>query len=210
MRIWLLALLALAGCASSQPPPTPEAPGSWQSFEVGLACTEDVPPLCNGTAPWLTFDRPGNQGQACVQAGECWHLSNGYLYITSVSPGFPLIQASTLDKDQGEVTLTVVSAKCKAQGCYFGPVVYNGERNYRALYIADGQVAMYGPTVLRVLQPATFPVTLGIAWNDGEVSYKVNGTVVWTETEGYSQDTTHFLNPPHLAIFAGETDGVLK
>lgn len=224
--------LILEACSTPAPPipaPTSTAtprPGAlaWSadftspSIGVGLECSEDVPPRCFGSdAPWLTFNRPGTQGQACVDPGPnaCYSTQAGTLKLTGYSPGWPLFTRETFD---GAISVEAVAyATCTGPGCYFGPVVYNGEMNYRAVYFAAAgdrvQAWLYAPVVAVPLSAVTYPqgtqLTLRVDYDGVDTwRYYVNGELTLTETPGsLGPDRTSFSNAPHLSVFMGEAFG---
>ena len=228
----LIPLLFLAGCAGGNPPPSPQpfpvpvttprtvvfnAVWSAPSIGVGVGCTEDVPPVCTaGEAPWLTFDRPGTQGQACVDPAPnaCYEADGRTLTLRTGPPGFPLFTRQTFD---GAISVEVaMSAKCLAQDCYAGPVFYNGEHNYRALYytkVADGlQVSVYTPvSYAGPISPEVYPAgsthTLRIDYAIDTWLYYVDGVLKLTETPGsLGPDSTVLTSPPHVALFIGDAE----
>ena len=219
------ALFLLTACATPSPAPQP-APRSnppaytadFANFSVGLACTQDVPPSCHGEAEWLTLDRPGSEGQACTlpSPNPCWETEGVSLLLHTGQPGYPLFTRQTFDKSQRLTLEADISAECLSQACYAGPVIYNGEMNYRALYWSwapNGvQIYIYSPTVTYpingVFPPGT-KLTLGITYDAGTWIYSINRVPVFTEPTGYSQDASELSDNPHLSVFIGDATASL-
>lgn len=230
-----LLLAGLAACGSNPPPqpvtsvsgpPPASRPGTltWSadwtgpSIGLGLECSEDVPPRCFGSdASWLTFNRPGTQGQACVDPGPnaCYATDRGTLKITAGAPGWPMFTKETF---AGPISVEAVAyATCTDPGCFFGPVVYNGEMNYRAIYWAAAgdrvQVWLYAPTVAVPLEAATYPQNTVKAFRmdyDGVDTwrYYIDGQLVLTETPGsLGPDRTALSEAPHVSLFMGGAFG---
>lgn len=235
-RALILLALLLAGCGGGSLPPAPgpslpseprpgvmvfSADWSAPSIGVGLECSEDVPPRCFGSdAPWLTFNRPGTQGQACVDPGPnaCYRVEAAGLYLDGGAPGWPMITAQTF---AGPISVEAsVSATCTSAGCFFGPVVYNGEMEYRAVYVAAApddriQVWLYTPRTAVPLSSDTYrqgtPLLLGLETDGaGNWTYLVNRQAMLRETPGsVTSDTGIFGAAPHLALFMGAARGTV-
>lgn len=218
----LLFALLLAACASGTPPappqPTPAFTASWTapSIGLGLACTQDEPPVCTGTSPWTTFVEaavPG--GLYCIDPGPnaCYSSDGTTLTVTAVLPGLPIISRQTFPAS-GTLSLQVnESATCTASYCYAGPVIYNGESNYRGEYYCNCagngllQIAVFSTTKETVLPgdyaPGSFH-ELWITYKEGVFTYLVDRIPMLTETSGsLGPDSTFFANDPHVALWQG-------
>lgn len=190
----------------------------WSDDIVGLACEEDVPPTCHGDKPWLTFDRPLSRDCADPSPNACYAVRDQAIAIDGKLEGWPMISRETF---AGAMSVeAVVSARCVTTFCFFGPVIYNGELQYRAVYVAwapDGriQVWLYTPRVAVPLSAETYAagtaLLLGIETDGaGNWLYSVDRVVKVRETPGSTgPDTTVFGNPPHLALFMGAAVGTV-
>lgn len=224
------ALFLLTACSTPIPTPLPiPAPdppvyaADFTNLTVGLSCTEESPPVCQGNAEWLTFDRPGEQGQDCVlpSPNPCWETEGANLRLHTGSPGFPLFTNRTFDRSRKITVEAVISAECKTPYCYVGPVLYNGESNYAAVYLAWApdnriQVYLYRTMAAVPLGSETYPagttLTLGIVYEDGSLTYTVNGVAKLTEVQGalIGPDSSVLANDPHLSVFIGDATASLQ
>lgn len=232
-RFVVLVALLLAGCAGSPPGPSPgtsSAPPpaarigtlalaldtSGPSIGLGLACTEEVPPVCEGATPWKTFDRPGTEGRACIDPGPnpCWS-ADGSFHFASVNPGYPIISAQTF---QGKLSLEAdISATCTDPGCFAGPAIYSGEAMYRAVYLVWGpagiEAHLYAPRFTVPLSSAIYTPgskhTLAVEYDAGNWIYKVDGATLLVERADapLGIDTPILEFPPHAALFVGLAHG---
>lgn len=223
-----LALLLVAACSSgsSSPPgpgPQPSTPrpgviafaAHWPTDTIGVGCGEDVPPTCAGTATWLTFPRPGTQGLDCVdpKPNVCMELLGDRLRFRSAVPGFPLISAQTFPASALSIE-AVVAATCRDPGCFIGPVIFDGELDYAAIYLdaaADGvRVRAYRPAVACELMghhyAAGTAVALRIDYDGSGYSYYVNGSLV--PAPGCEGDPLR--HDPRAALFVGGVDGFVE
>lgn len=209
---WAFAvLLFLAACNGGSAPvyrPPPAPAGAWPAvLDLGLACTETVPPACTGTSEWVTFDRPGKQGQACVSSPACFHVDNGVLAIDADTPGFPIMRRATID---GAFLISMAfTAACKPppELCYIGPVGYAGELAYRAIYFDRSGITIYTPIVARFVAPAVpgRTYTLGLEYDgDRTWTYRIDGVPAFVETSGSLTDFPTKLGFPVMpSIWAG-------
>lgn len=112
------------------------------SIGLGLAITEDVPPVVSGISPWLTFDRPGMEGRDCVDPGpnSAYRVINGQLHLTAPNPGWPMITNQTFRKDRYCSIQWVSSAKhlLPTVNGFHSVGAYNGELDYRTLDLVAG------------------------------------------------------------------------
>lgn len=221
MRALILIALLLAACSSggqTPAPPVPSPPASrpgavaftadWSQFAFSGTCTEAVPPDCRGDG-WLTFNMADTYATGGAQLTYAMPWA-GY-------GGLPVIRSGTYP---GAVSVeAVVSATCDSNpGCYAGPVVYNGELNYRALYLDKAgdllRVRMYGPTYAQEVstdryQPGSAH-TLRLDYDNGTWTYYVDGRHLLTETLGsLSADNTYLLSPPRVALWLGSTTATI-
>lgn len=237
----IFALLMLSGCEGggvSAPAPSPPQPPSnasepvvalpgrrkvfsadWSgpSIGLGLACTEDTPPVF--TAPpeciFATFDRPGLQGRDCVDPGPNpgYHVEGGKLIMTPGVPGYLIISAQTFPKD-GYISIEaeLEARSILTEGCG-GIVLYNGEANYRAIYLSpDATVrgslsAGMWSTSHRVDFPGLIEFnekrTVRIDYEKGFIDYYVDGRMVYSEGPTTAKDPSVMAHDPRLALFAG-------
>jgi len=176
----------------------------WSQFAFSGSCTEAVPPDCRGDG-WLTFNMDDTYATGGAQLTYAMPWA-GY-------GGLPVIRSETYP---GAVSVeAVVSATCDNNpGCYAGPVIYNGELNYRALYLDKAgdllRVRMYGPTYAQEVSSVRYrpgiPVALRVDYDASIWRYYVEGQLVLTEYPGsLSSDSTTLAEPPRAALWLGST-----
>lgn len=225
--IFACALLALAACSGGGNPTPPVGPAppprpgmvftgdfTGPSIGLGLACTQDAPPVCTGTSLWRTFDRPGSQGDDVVDPGpNPYYTANGRLNFNAPAPGWPMMTAATFPKDKGlsvECTITVVLTNAVG---FAGCGIYNGELNYTMLYVDGAGFTIYRPTITIPIGAAPGGAHRFRIDSDGKgtLTYFVDDVLRQSEPpNSIGPDSTWFFDDPHLAMFWGYAYGVLS
>jgi len=238
----IAALFLLSGCSSSgtstpAPNPVPQPPvsqtlamparrvfkGDWSKPSIGLTGTfeGDPPPIVSappGTI-WVTFPRPGLQGQACLDPAPNpgYHTDSGNLVFTpgpigSGSPGFPVQTLRTFSLNYHlAISCDVMFEDIGSFAAYAGPVIYHGETQgqYRAAYGQNFTRQDIDLSVDASVTGYTAPIKIPTGqWVSMEVHYYPDGT--WRFAyQGQEFIPTGITDPglltgdPHCGLFCG-------
>jgi hypothetical protein len=199
-------------------PREPDWQADFSHSSIGLTSfvTEDVPPVLTGSGAWATYDRPGGQGQDCVDPGPnaYYGTENNQLMLVSRGYGWPLVATKKFDRTKSIRMDGEFLFYLNAEEDWGGLVAWNGENNYKAIYFSKAlngdtgslTVDIWSTTKRKntgVTVPKGFWHKFAIVYANGEFTFEVNDISIgtWKAVDG---DTVAFSDDPYLAIFLGD------
>lgn len=189
------------------------------SIGLGLAITEDVPPVVSGTSPWLTFDRPGMEGRDCVDPGpnKAYSVVGGLLKLNSEATGWPMITRQKFRKDRYCSVQWVTSAKVNPStlDAFHSVGMYDGELDYRTLNLFPGSPGKLDLVILTEPYHTLSVVAPDFCAENGFHLFRIDhdGFGTWSyfvDDVLYRQDNSGVLkNDFHLCVFTGGMSAVM-